>query len=341
MEERVLTARELNRALLARQSLLGRRRLPLPRAAEAMGCVQAQYAPSTYVGLWSRLEGLEREAVTRALERRSLVQATLMRNTIHVVSRSDYWPLVIAIREERRAWSRSVQGADDREVRRAGERLRRFLAGEPRTQKEIAAEGLWVAGIGWWTELVRVPPSGTWERRRADLYGLAEDWVGPEPELAEVDARRHLVRRYLGAFGPAPAKDIANWAGMRVGALAEAIEGMGLRRFRDESAGRLLDLPRAPLPPGDTPAPVRFLPTWDAILLVHARRTGILAEEHRKRIFHVQNPQSERTFLVDGTVAGAWRYETGCIRLEPFGRLPKGTRAELEDEAERLAAFHA
>src|SRR6185503_16494407 len=208
MEERVLTARELNRALLARQSLLGRRRLPLPRAAEAMGCVQAQYAPSTYVGLWSRLEGLEREAVTRALERRSLVQATLMRNTIHVVSRSDYWPLVIAIREERRA----------------GERLRRFLAGEPRTQKEIAAEGLWVAGVGWWTELVRVPPSGTWERRRADLYGLAEDWVGPEPELAEVDARRHLVRRYLGAFGPAPAKDIANWAGMRVGALAEAIE---------------------------------------------------------------------------------------------------------------------
>src|ERR1044072_8841609 len=121
MEERALTARELNRALLARQSLLGRRSLPLPRAAEAMGCVQAQYAPSTYVGLWSRLDGLEREAVTRALERRSLVQATLMRNTIHVVSRSDYWPLVIAIREERRAWSRSVQGADDREGRRAGE----------------------------------------------------------------------------------------------------------------------------------------------------------------------------------------------------------------------------
>jgi Winged helix DNA-binding domain len=258
-----------------------------------------------------------------------------------VVSHSDYWPLVIAIREERRAWSLNVQRIEEREVRRAAEGLRHFLAGDPRTQREIAAAGLWVAGVGSWTELVRIPPSGTWERRRADLYGLADEWVGPEPELAEVDARRHLVRRYLGAFGPARAKDIAKWAGMRVGALAEAIAGMRLRRFRDESGGRLLDLPRASAAAGRDRAPVRFLPTWDATLLVHARRTGILDEGHRKRIFHIQNPQSERTFLVGGTVAGAWRHENGRIRLEPFERVPKGARAELEDEAERLAAFHA
>ncbi len=341
MAERVLSQRELNRAVLARQLLLERRRVALPRAVELMGCIQSQYAPSTYVGLWSRVEGLERDAVTRALERRTLVQATLMRNTIHVVSRRDYWPLVIAIREERREWSRSVQRTDARRLRRAATRLERFLAGRPRRQRELEEAGLWLPGIGLWTWLVRVPPSGTWERRRADLFGLAEEWVGPEPALPEVEARAHLVGRYLGAFGPAPRADVASWAGMRAGALADALAGMTLRRFRDEQGRELLDLPRAALPPPDTQAPARFLPTWDATLLVHARRTGILAEEHRKRIFHVRNPQSDRTFLVDGEVAGIWRVDGGTIALEPFGRLPRAARAELEEEAERLAAFHA
>jgi hypothetical protein len=128
---------------------------------------------------------------------------------------------------------------------------------------------------------------------------------------------------------------------MSVGALAVALERMPLRRFRDEDGRELLDLPRAPLPPPDTPAPPRFLPTFDATLLVHARRTGILAEEHRRRIFHVRNPQSERTFLVDGKVAGGWRYDGGRITLEAFGRLPRAVRVELAKEAERLAAFHA
>lgn len=341
MAEHVLSERELNRALLARQLLLERRRVSLPRAVELMGCVQSQYAPSTYVGLWSRLEGLERDAVKRALERRTLVQGTLMRNTIHVVSRRDYWPLVIAIREERRAWSRRVQKPDERRLRRSAAQLERFLSGRPRRQREIEEAGLWLPGIGLWTWLVRVPPAGTWERRRGDIFGLAEDWVGPEPELPEAEARIHLVRRYLAAFGPAPQADIADWAGMRVGALAQAVGAMEFRRFRDESGRELLDLPRAPLPPAETPAPVRFLPTWDATLLVHARRTGILEKQHRTRIFNSKNPQSERTFLVDGKVAGAWRYEEGRVRLEPFVRLARSARAELDEEAKGLAAFHA
>ncbi len=341
MAEHVLSERELNRALLARQLLLERRRVSLPRAVELMGCVQSQYAPSTYVGLWSRVEDLERDAVRRALERRTLVQATLMRNTIHVVSRRDYWPLVIAIREERRAWSRRVQKPDERRLRRSAAQLERFLSGRPRRQREIEEAGLWLPGIGLWTWLVRVPPAGTWERRRGDIFGLAEDWVGPEPELPEAEARIHLVRRYLAAFGPAPQADIADWAGMRVGALAQAVGAMSLRRFRDERGRELLDLPRAPLPPVETAAPVRFLPTWDATLLVHARRTGILDEQHRTRIFNSKNPQSERTFLVDGKVAGAWRHEDGRVRLETFIHLRRSTRAELEEEAERLAAFHA
>jgi Winged helix DNA-binding domain len=341
MAERVLTERELNRALLGRQLLLERRRLSLPRAVELMGGIQAQYAPSAYIGLWSRLEGFERNSLTKALERRSLVQASLLRNTIHIVSRRDYWPLVIAVRAERMAWSRSVQRTDERVLRRAAERLRRLLSDGPRQQREIADAGLRVPGVGIWLDLVRIPPSGTWERRRADLFGLAEDWVGPEPKLDQEEARELLVRRYLGAFGPAPRRDIAQWAGMSVASLAGALKRLPLRRFRDEDGRELLDLTRAPLPPTETPTPVRFLPTWDATLLVHARRTGILDEAHRKRIFHVRNPQSERTFLVDGKVYGAWRYDDGRVTLEPFHRLERGARAELKAEAERLAAFHA
>jgi hypothetical protein len=125
--------------------------------------------------------------------------------------------------------------------------------------------------------MVRVPPSGTWERRRADLYGLAEAWV-ERPDITKPQALEHLARRYLGAFGPATAADVANWAGLKPAALAAALKRLELRRFHAEDGAELLDLPRAPLPAADTPAPVRFLPTWDATLLVHARRTGILPE---------------------------------------------------------------
>ena len=341
--QRVLTERALNRAVLARQLLLERAKLPLARAAERVGCLQTQYAPSAYIGFWSRLEGFEREQLTRALERRSVVQAMMMRNTIHVASSRDYWPMILAIRAERKAWARRVQQAEDRELERAAAKLRKLLAGgETLRLRELQALGrtVWRPGTAIWVDLVRVPPSGTWERRRADLYGLAEDWLGPPPSLSADDAMDHLVRRYLGAFGPAARTDIATWAGVRIGALAPALARLRLRRFRDEHGGELLDLPRAPLPDPETPAPVRFLPTWDATLLVHARRAGILQEEHRRQIFHVKNPQSEATFLVDGKVAGVWRHRQGQIVLEPFGRVPKETRRELNEEAERLAAFY-
>ena len=250
-----------------------------------MGTVQTQYAPSAYVGLWSRLHVFPRDALTGALERRTVVQGTMMRNTIHVASPRDYWPLVLAIRPERMAWSRRVQKTEPRELERAARRLRAFLSGHPRSQAEIVeklGDEVWRPGIAIWLDLVRVPPSGTWERRRADLFGLAEEWVGPEPELDHEEAVKHLVRRYLGAFGPAARTDIADWAGMRVGTLRRALDRMRLRRFRNEQGRELLDLPREPLPDPETPAPPRFLPVWDATLLVHARRTGILPEEHRR-----------------------------------------------------------
>lgn len=343
MAEPTLTRRELNRALLARQLLLERVRLPVSRALERLAGIQNQSAPNAYIRLWTCLEGFRRDDLTRALERRTAVQATLLRATIHVVSRRDFWPFAVAIRTAQRAWWLRVRKPrpDERELEAIAAGLDALLAKGPRRHQELAE----VAGRGWgmagpWLELVRVPPAGTWEQRRAHLYQTAARWLGPE-DVSPEDALDHLVRRYLGAFGPASPADLAQWAGIGVRDLAPALARLELRRFRDEQGKELLDLPRAPLPDPETPAPVRFLPTWDAVLLVHARRTGVLPEEYRPLVFSTRNPPSVPTFLVDGAVAGTWRYERGRIELSPFRRLDRATLRELRAEGERLAAFHA
>jgi hypothetical protein len=338
---RVLTQRELNRALLARQMLLERVESTLPRVLERMGGLQAQYAPSMYVGLWARVEGFERGRLTRALERRSVVQGSMMRTTIHLVSKRDYWPFVVGIREARRDWWLRTHGRDTspKEIAGNDRKVRKALSGRTMSRSELEALlGARLGAVGLFVDLVRVPPSGTWERRRADLYALAEDWIGPESASPD-EGVEHLVRRYLQGFGPARPAEIADWASLNVTTVKRALEGMTLRLFLDEQGKELVDLPRLPLPDADTLAPVRLLPVWDATLLVHARRTQILPERHRARIFNVRNPQSVSTFLVDGQVAGTWRYENGRVKIEPFGRLSKDVRAELDDEAERLAAF--
>jgi winged helix DNA-binding protein len=342
VEERTLSQRQLNRALLARQLLLERVRLPIPRMLERLAGIQNQYAPNAYIRLWSCLEGFERDDLTRALERRSVVQATLMRETIHLVSRRDYWSFAVAIRAAQREWFLRVQRPRPkaRDLERQAKRLRGLLADGPRRQEELVEiVGRRWGMVGAWLELVRVPPSGTWEKRRANIFQTAEQWVGPE-DMGEDDARDHLVRRYLSAFGPASRKDISRWSHLKPTDLAPVLERLTLRRFRDEDGGELLDLPRAPLPDPDTPAPVRFLPTWDAVLLVHARRTGVLPERYRPLVFHTKNPPSVPTFLVDGVVAGTWRYENGRVEVTPYERLDGATLREVRDEANRLAAFH-
>ena len=346
MAARTLTERELNRALLARQLLLERAELPIVRAVERVGGLQTQYAPSAYISLWSRLSGFERADLTKALERRAVVQGTLMRATIHIVSARDYPLLAEAIREPRREWllrSRPDR-PDARTISRAARRVRTMLAEGPRRRADLVGElGLDAStwnGVGLWVDLVRAPPSGTWEQRRADLYAVADEWLGPSDATHE-GGLEHLLRRYLGAFGPASVKDAAAWAGLPPSMVGPALERMRLRRFLDEGGGELLDLPRAPLPDPDTPAPVRFLPTWDATLLVHARRTQILPERFRSRVFNTKTPHSVPTFLVDGRVAGTWRYEKGHVLVEPFEPIPKATRRRVDDEAERLAEFHA
>jgi hypothetical protein len=326
--------------------LLERRRLRPVEAVERLGGLQTQYAPSGYIGLWSRLEGFARSDLTRALARRSIVQGTLMRATIHMVSAADYPPLAAGVRDARREWwlrahRRRIEPAT---VAEAATRARALLADGALRRAELVrrldvTSDLW-GGISLWVDLLRAPPSGTWEQRRADLYVAAADWLDL-PEAAADAGIEHLVRRYLGGFGPASVRDIAGWAGLPPAAVEEVAERIAPRRFRDEAGTTLLDVARAPIPDAETPAPVRFLPTWDAMLLVHARRTGILPEQFRPILFNTKTPQSLPTFLVDGRVAGSWRHEDGRVVTTPFAPLPAGAMREVAAEAERLAAFMA
>jgi hypothetical protein len=346
--ERILTTRELNRALLARQFLLDRSSLPLVQTIERVGGLQTQYAPSGYVGLWSRMRTFRRDALTTALEQRRVIQGTLLRSTIHMVSARDYWLFLSAVRQGRQDWWRRVtrKGFGEIDVEAAAALFREALAAGPQRASDLkellARRGLpavaW-SGIGLWVDMVRVPPSGTWDQRKADLYGLAETWARPAAP-SEAAGLEHVLRRYLGAFGPASLREIADWAGIPHATLLPMIDRLPLRTFRDEKGRELLDLQRAPLPDPETPAPVRFLPTWDATLLVHARRTQILPEPYRPLVFNTKTPHSVPTFLVDGAVAGTWRHEGGRVEVKPFEPLPKAARREVDDEAKRLAAFH-
>ena len=306
--------------------------------------LQDQYAPSGYIGLWTRLRGMQRKDLTKALERRTVIQATLMRATIHLVSRRDFWPIAAAIDEPLREWwfRATKRRPEEKRLRSIDARGRSLLTDGPKRKKEIL-ETLEIApsdfaGLGLWTQLVRVPPSGTWENRRADLYGLAETWVGPRDTTAD-EGQELLIRRYLAAFGPASRADIASFTGLPLPTIDAVTNRLPVRVFRTEDDQELFDVRGAPLPPADTAAPVRFLPTFDATLLVHARRTQILPERFRSMVFSTKTPQSVGTFLVNGQVAGTWRADSGRVRTDAFEPLPKRARREVDEEAAALAAF--
>ena len=342
MVEPTLTRRELNRALLARQLLLERSSLAIPEAIEQIGGLQTQYAPSGYVGLWTRLAGFERDALTAALEDRRVIQATLMRTTIHMVSRREFWSYAMGVRRARRQWTLRLPGVvTETDLVARASQTRDALAAGPRNVKELGdLAGGFVGQHGLWVDLVRVPPSGTWERRRADRLGLAEDWVGPN-DVAEHDGLAHLVRAYLRAFGPASWRDVASWAGIGVTDAKQAGDGLSLVRYRDDDGRELVDLEGLVVPDPETPAPVRFLPHWDAMLLVHARRASILPEAYRARVFSIRNPFSVGTYLVDGAVAGAWSLRNGRIELDPYEALSTADTRAVETERVALEAFHA
>jgi winged helix DNA-binding protein len=346
VNDRPLSTRALNRAVLARQLLLERVDLSIPEALARIGGIQNQYAPNAYLRLWSCLDGFRHAELTGAYEDGSVVQGTLMRGTIHTVAAADYHPMRMAVARIQREWANratGTKGAVDHE--KHIKRVRQALADGPMRRPDLirlldGAPPSVRYAIDTGAEIVRLPPSGTWKRRRADLCGLADDLVAHE-EMDEAIALAWLIGRYLAAFGPASVGDVASFIGMQVGAIRKVTATMELRRRRAEDGTELLDVDGAPRPDADTPAPVRFLPTWDAILLVHARRTQVLPEAYRPLVFHTKMPPSYPTFLVDGQVAGTWRWEEGRVEVSPFRRLSSDERDEVDAEASRLAAFHA
>jgi hypothetical protein len=226
--------------------------------------------------------------------------------------------------------------------------VRRHLADGPRTQAELVAllvaDGFprvaW-AGAQLWVDVLRVPPAGTWDTPRAHVFALAEQVLPVSPPIDDDVAKTQLVARYLGAFGPASAQDASSFTGLSIGGVRAALARLDLRQFHTETGVELVDLPDAPLPPAATPVPVRFLGTWDATLLVHARRTQLLPEEYRQQVFDVSMPRSVPTFLVDGQVAGTWRFVDARVEWTPFHDLATAARRAVDDEAERLAAWHS
>jgi hypothetical protein len=313
----VLTLRDLNRALLARQLLLERSPIPVARAVERVAGLQAQWEPSPPIGLWTRIGDFP----PRALE--SLVRATLMRGTIHLVTRRDYRLLRPAMVPALRRYPTRYRPGEGDDVEELAERALAF-ASEPRTRAEmvdlVGDEDVWLY-VRFHAPFVRVG-----ERY---LSAAAEPFAEPEEGL------RHLVRRYLGAFGPATTADLAAWSGLQSRELRPALDSLRLRRFRDERGRELLDLPAGRLPPADTPAPPRLLPAFDNLVLSHADRTRVIADEHRRRM--IRAGWVDPVFLLDGFVAGRWRLARGKLELDPFSKLTRRDEAALREEASRLA----
>ena len=350
---RTLTLHELNRATLARQLLLRRHRLSVARATERVGGIQAQWPPSPYIGLWSRIEGFRPELLVRAVGRPDVVKATLMRTTLHLVSARDYLAYAGIYRERRIAELERQLAAlgEEADFAQDGKRVAAYAAERPSTRPELLAllgrprlrledRRPWLAwyGLAAHAGLVAGPSSSTWRAHTAGgTYVPARAWLGAEAASGP-EAASHLVQRYLAAFGPASRPDIAQWTGLPLAVLDEGLARIRLRRFRDELGRDLHDLPRAPLPPRDTPAPPRFLPRWDSLLLAHDVRTRVLPEEHRQAVI-ARNGDVPETFLVDGFVAGRWSFAEGRVELEPFAPLPREARRAVEDEARNLASF--
>ena len=358
-----MTVAALNRALLARQGLLERLDAPLVEAVEAVGALQAQYWPAPPVALWSRVAAFDPEALYAALEEGELVTGTLLRATLHLVSAREH-PAYAAVAAEAAGhhWRRT-DAEPGKEVAALLTKLRTYAAKTPRTGEEIGAfVEDWVAAhpdaldaaelerqreLKWrpfqrWSALVRAPADGSWGTKAPSaLLGAPRPRGAPKGDKALDD----VVRRHLRAFGPAGPEDVASWIGWRTPPVRAAFERLApdLARFEDDGGRALYDLPQAPRPDPDTPAPPRLLAAFDSVLLAYAakRRTRILPDAHRDAVYERRNLQIRPSYLVDGLVAGTWSIEVkrrvATLTLRPLERLARATRTQLVDEAERLA----
>lgn len=356
----MLSVRELNRATLARQMLLRRERVNVVTAIERLAALQAQWSPSPYVALWSRVVGFERDELWRAIEKtHTVVRARLMRGTLHLVSARDFYALAVATQDlQRAAWNRLQigQGVDPATVAR----LAVAYARTPRNKDDVVAHVTRTVGalggpykwliwrfISAHADLVCAPPAGRWDYGGTDHpYVAARYWIANGSRPSEDAAIELLVRRYLGAFGPATLADIARFAGQVPARIRPALERLApkLATFVDENARVLYDDPRAPRPAAETAAPVRFLPRWDETLIAYQYRDRIAPKAVLPAIYS-KNGIIEASLLVDGLVAGIWSIERtqtdAIVRVKPFTRLSARDRAAAADEGDALARFLA
>jgi hypothetical protein len=362
----VLSLRAVNRALLSRQLLLDRGSLPAAgpgRAAQVVQTVehliglQAQAPFPPYYGLHSRLDGFVPGDLAALLTGREVVRIAVMRGTIHLVSARDCLPvrrLVQPVLERgmRGAFGKQLAGVDVAALAAEG---RALVEAEPLTFSELgqALAGRWpdhpgpalAQGVRAYVPLVQVPPRAVWGRSGLARHTSAEHWLGQPvqpPEPAVETALADLVTRYLGAFGPATTRDVQAWSGLT--GLKAVLERLrpSLVTFRDEQGAELFDLPRAPRPEADVPAPVRLVAEFDNLVLSHADRSRVISPENFKRLSTI-NGIFPGSVLIDGFVAGMWRLATSrtaaTLTIELFG--PMRERDALEGEAARLLAFCA
>ena len=350
-----LGQRALGRALLARQLLLARRRMSPGAAIEHLVGLQAQVPTDPYVGLWSRLVDFAPASLERLFTARKVVRVALMRSTIHLVTGRDALALrplvqpvldlelVVGVRRGQLA------GLDLDPVIAAG---RAILDEAPRSPRELGGllrarwKGRDPQALAYVLRnralLVQVPPRGLWSRSGQTTHAAAETWLGaPLDPAPSID---RMVLRYLAAFGPASARDVEAWSGLR--RLGEVIQRLAprLRRFTDERGRDLHDLPRAPRPLEDTPAPVRYLPSYDNALLGHADRARIVTDESRRAIM-TNNGVGSAPVLVDGTMRAAWNLERAkggsLLRVRALAALSTAEAREVEAEGHRLLRFLA
>jgi hypothetical protein len=344
-----MSGRAVNRATLARQLLLERVDLTPVEAVGRLAGMQSQEPKHPYVGLWTRLTSFSEEQLSTAVRHRELVRATLLRGTLHLLTAADYLrfrnTLGPVLESGLKLLGDRAAGLDRPKVEAAA---RELLAAKPLTFTEVRDAlvqqfpDVNERALGFTTRmlvpLVMVPTETRWGYPANARFTPAEEWL---------DARLHgravpeeLVQRYLTAFGPATPADFQTWSGLSKA--RPVFEGLDLVTFTDDNGKTLYDLPDAPRPDPETPAPVRFLPEFDNLLLAHAKRERVIADEHRPAVF-TKNLRIKSTYLVDGAVAGLWttatKRGTATLTFTPFGRIPKRTVAELEREGTALLQF--
>jgi hypothetical protein len=350
-----LAPRALNRATLARQHLLARTDHTATAMVHHLVGMQAQAPFPPYTGLWTRLTGFQPHQLADALLDRHVVRIVLMRGTVHLVTADDACflrPLTQPLLDrDLRTNTQHARHLTDLDLPELADTARHVLAERPHTPKELAAAlaqrwpdrepaALTHAARGL-LPLVQVPPRAVWGRSGQTAYQTAEHWLGHELEPAPRPGR--MIERYLAAFGPASVADMQTWSGLT--RLREIVETLDLRTFRTDDGQELHDLPDAPRPDADTPAPVRFLPEFDNVLLSYADRTRIMTDEHRKRLFGVKNGVFPGTFLVDGLVRGSWRLtkqrRSAVLTLTPWARTTRKDLTALTAEGTRMLDFAA